>query len=56
MEVLILKTGVANIASVTAAFERLGATVRQESDPAAVKAAAAVVLPGWAPSSLAWHA
>ncbi len=46
MNVYILKTGVANIASVTAAFERLGATVVLTSDPQTVAGAAAVVLPG----------
>ena len=46
MDVYILRTGVANIASVTAAFERLGATVLATDDPNVVEKAAAVVLPG----------
>lgn len=46
MEVYLMKTGVANVASVTAAFERLGARVELTDDPDTVRTAGAVVLPG----------
>ncbi len=46
MKVYLLKTGVANVASVTAAFERVGATVQLTDDPSVVQGAGAVVLPG----------
>lgn len=45
-EVVVLPTGVANLASVRAAFERLGADVRTRADAVAVEAAPRVVLPG----------
>ncbi len=45
-EVLIVPTGTANIASVMAAFRRLGATPRVAADPAAVRSASHVMLPG----------
>jgi imidazole glycerol phosphate synthase glutamine amidotransferase subunit len=45
-EVLIVPTGTANIASVMAAFRRLGATPRVALDRAAVVAASHVMLPG----------
>jgi imidazole glycerol phosphate synthase glutamine amidotransferase subunit len=45
-EVLIVPTGTANIASVMAAFRRLGATPRVAEDRAAVVAASHVMLPG----------
>lgn len=45
-KVVIVRTGGANLASVSAAFERLGAPVRISEHPADVRAAAAVVLPG----------
>lgn len=44
--VLIVPTGTANIASVTAALERAGATVALAPDAAAVRRADRVVLPG----------
>ena len=45
-EVLIVPTGTANIASVMAAFRRLGAAPRVSEHPAEVAAAAHVMLPG----------
>jgi imidazole glycerol-phosphate synthase subunit HisH len=45
-EVVIVRTGVANTASVIAAFERLGATVRLSDDPSQVRSSDFVVLPG----------
>ena len=45
-EVLIVPTGTANVASVCAAFDRLGVRQRICSDPAQVASAPAVVLPG----------
>ncbi len=45
-EIYLLRTGVANLASVEAAFERLGARVRIGSDPDEARAAQALVLPG----------
>ena len=45
-EVVVIATGVANVASVEAAFRRLGATVRLSTDPGDVTAADRVVLPG----------
>ncbi|MBA2665218.1 MAG: imidazole glycerol phosphate synthase subunit HisH [Bradymonadaceae bacterium] len=45
-EVVIARTGVANIASVVAAFERLGAAVRLVDTPEAIKDAEFVVFPG----------
>ena len=46
MEVLVVPTGVANTASVTAALNRLGALPRPSTDAAELAAAPAVVLPG----------
>jgi imidazole glycerol-phosphate synthase subunit HisH len=45
-EVVVLPTGTANLASVLAAFARLGAKARIASDAAVVERAARVVLPG----------
>ena len=45
-EVVVLPTGTANLASVLAAFARLGAPARLATDPAMVEAAERVVLPG----------
>ena len=45
-EVVVLPTGTANLASVLAAFARLGANARLASEPAMVEAAERVVLPG----------
>ena len=45
-DVLIVPTGTANLASVQAAFRRLGASPRVEEDPAAILAASHVMLPG----------
>jgi imidazole glycerol phosphate synthase glutamine amidotransferase subunit len=45
-EVVIIQTGIANIASVCAAFERLGARVTLTADPAKVLCADFVMLPG----------
>ncbi len=45
-EVLIVRTGTANLASVRAAFARLGAATEVTEDPLAVERAARVVLPG----------
>jgi glutamine amidotransferase len=45
-EVVVLPTGTANLASVLAAFSRLGATTRIAGDAAMVSAAERVVLPG----------
>jgi glutamine amidotransferase len=44
--VLVIRTGAANLASVLAAFRRLGILPQLTEDPAAVRAASAVVLPG----------
>jgi imidazole glycerol phosphate synthase glutamine amidotransferase subunit len=44
--VVIVDTGVANLASITGAFRRLGVTPVVSADPAVVRAAARVVLPG----------
>ncbi|MEC7985141.1 MAG: imidazole glycerol phosphate synthase subunit HisH, partial [Myxococcota bacterium] len=44
--VSILATGLANLASVTAAFERLGTTTSIVTDPTAVKEADRLVVPG----------
>ena len=46
MSVLLIETGLANTASVAAAFARLGVPVRRGTDPGAVAAASFVVLPG----------
>jgi imidazole glycerol phosphate synthase glutamine amidotransferase subunit len=45
-EVVVLPTGTANLASVLAAFARLGAKARIASDAAMIERAARVVLPG----------
>jgi glutamine amidotransferase len=45
-EVIVLPTGVANVASVLAAFRRLGASPRLADEPEALGAAERVVLPG----------
>jgi glutamine amidotransferase len=45
-EVVIARTGAANLASVRAAFERLGARVRFSESPGLLEDAPAVVLPG----------
>lgn len=45
-QVVIVRTGVANVASVQAAFERLGAEVILSDEPAMIRDAAHVVLPG----------
>jgi imidazole glycerol phosphate synthase glutamine amidotransferase subunit len=45
-EVLMIRTGVANTASVVAAFERLGTSVRLSESAADVRTASHVVLPG----------
>lgn len=45
-DVLIVPTGIANVASVEAAFRRLGASPRLCDDKAAIGSAATVVLPG----------
>jgi imidazole glycerol-phosphate synthase subunit HisH len=45
-EVIVLPTGVANVASVLAAFRRLGTQPRVAEEPEAVRAAERVVLPG----------
>lgn len=44
--VTIIRTGVANTASVIAAFRRLGATVQLSNDPGEIAEASHVVLPG----------
>lgn len=43
---LILPTGTANLASVEAAFKKLGASTKRASDPDAIRSARRVVLPG----------
>ncbi len=45
-EVVLLRTGIANLASVSAAFERLGARVTVTSSPEVARAASHLVLPG----------
>ena len=45
-QVTIIDTGIANTASVTAAFERLGCEVVLSHDPALIEDASLVVLPG----------
>lgn len=45
-EVVVVDSGGANLASVGAAFERAGATVRVSADPDAIRSADRVVLPG----------
>ena len=45
-DVLILPTGTANLASVEAAFKKLGASTERACDPAAIDEAGYVVLPG----------
>lgn len=45
-EVVLVRTGVANVASVTAALRRLGVEPRLSDDPGVIREAAAVVLPG----------
>ena len=45
-EVVVLPTGTANLASVLAAFARLGAATRLATDPGMVETAERVVLPG----------
>ena len=44
--VLLIETGIANIASVKAAFERENVGVIQSNDPQAISEAPYVVLPG----------
>ena len=46
MLVTVVETNAANLASVQAAFERLGCDISTTSDPATVREARAVVLPG----------
>ncbi len=46
VEIVVVPTGTANLASVRAAFERLGAAVRIASHPGEVAEASRVVLPG----------
>ena len=46
LNVTILATGLANLASVTAAFQRLGAAISIVKDPAAIKHAERLVVPG----------
>lgn len=46
MTVAVIETGLANLASVVAAFKRLGTTVVQTTDPDVVATATHVVLPG----------
>jgi imidazole glycerol phosphate synthase glutamine amidotransferase subunit len=45
-EIAVVETGVANLASIANAFERLGERVTPTQDPAIVRRAARVVLPG----------
>ncbi len=45
-QVTIIDTGIANTASVSAAFERIGCGVVQSHDPGLIKDASLVVLPG----------
>lgn len=45
-EVVLLRTGIANLASVSAAFERLGARVTVTTEPEVARAASHLVLPG----------
>ncbi len=45
-DVLILPTGTANLASVEAAFKKLGVSTARADDPAAIEEASRVVLPG----------
>ena len=45
-EVVLLRTGIANLASVSAAFERLGARVTVTTSPEVARAASHLVLPG----------
>ncbi len=45
-EVAVVRTGIANLASVLAGLERAGARATLTTDPATVRSAAAVVLPG----------
>jgi len=45
-DVLIVDSGVANLASIAGAFQRLGATTVVSGDPAVVRQAARLVLPG----------
>ena len=45
-DVLILPTGTANLASVEAAFKKLGASTARADDPEAIAGASRVVLPG----------
>lgn len=45
-EVLVVRTGVANLASVLAGLQKAGAEPHVSDDPSAVRAARAVVLPG----------
>jgi imidazole glycerol phosphate synthase glutamine amidotransferase subunit len=45
-EVVLLRTGIANLASVSAAFERLGARVTVTSEPEVARVASHLVLPG----------
>jgi len=45
-DVLLVRTGVANVASVSAALRRLGVTPRLSADPGELRSARAVVLPG----------
>ena len=45
-DVLLIDTGLANLASIEAAFGRLGASVARTTDPARVAQAERVILPG----------
>ena len=45
-DLVIVDSGVANLASITSGFGRLGASVAVTRDPAAVRQASRVVLPG----------
>lgn len=45
-QVLLVRTGVANVASVSAALRRLGVEARLSTDPEELRSAPAVVLPG----------
>ena len=54
-DLIIIDTGCANLASVQYALERLGYRPRVSADPAAIRAAGKLVLPGVGSAAAAMH-
>ena len=52
--IAIIDYGMGNLRSVTNAFRRIGADVAVTRDPATIRKAGALVVPGGAPSASVW--